>query len=407
MLERGLKRGTLEVTFACGRTRTFGDATGPHVAVRFTDELAELALAVDPALKLGELFMDGRLILESGTTYDLIAAFKRSARKGAGAPAMAMHALRYGASYVRRRQSQSAAKCNIAHHYDLDERFYRLFLDDDMQYTCAYFERDGQTLEGAQLAKKRHIASKLLIEPGHTVLDIGSGWGGLCLYLAEAAGAKATGVTLSKPQFEVSERRAKERGLSDQARFRLSDYRRLTGKFDRIVSVGMFEAIGLASFDEFFQTVARLLERNGVLLLHSIGRTKPNPAFNPWIEKYIFPGSYIPALSEVLPALERAGFLVADIEILRLHYAETLKEWRRRFLTRSAEVVEIFDERFLRMWDFYLAASEAGFRIDRMFVFQMQLSRPQHLIPLQRDYMATAEQALRKSEAQLDRYNAV
>ncbi len=397
-LTRGILRGNLRVTAANGTVRSYGDGSGPEVAIRFSDARAELLLALDPALKMGELYMDGRLILESGTCYDMIAIFKRAARKAASPPAMAMHLARYTASLIRRRQSMSAAKRNIAHHYNLDERFYRLFLDDDMQYTCAYFEYPKQGLNDAQLAKKRHLAAKLLLEPGLSVLDIGSGWGGLALYLADVANVNVTGVTLSKPQCEVSRRRTIDRNLTDKVRFLLSDYQAVTETFDRIVSVGMFEAIGLANFDAFFQTAARLLKREGVFVLHSIGRTRPNPAYNPWIEKYIFPGSYIPALSEVLPAAERAGFMVTDIEILRLHYAETLAHWRRHFLAKREQVLAIYDARFFRMWEFYLAGAEAGFRIDRMFIFQMQLSRPQHIIPLTRDYMANAKTALKEVE---------
>lgn len=404
LLEWSLKRierGTLRVTYARGQTACHGSGA-PSVAIRFTDEAAELALALDPALQLGELYMDGRILLEEGSCYDLIEVFKRNMRRAATPPAVAMHAMRYARSFVRRRQSVIAARRNIAHHYNLDERLYRLFLDEDMQYTCAYFEHPGQGLAQAQLAKKRHVAAKLVVEPGHRVLDIGSGWGGLALYLAQTTGAEVTGVTLSEPQFEVSERRAAERGLQERVRFQLSDYRDVQGPFDRLVSVGMFEAIGLAEFDVFFQTARRLLEHDGVFVLHSIGRTRPNPAFNPWIEKYIFPGSYIPALSEVLPAVERAGFMVSDLEVLRLHYAETLRLWRERFLARRDEARALYDERFVRMWEFYLAGSEAGFRIDRMFIFQMQLTRAQHLVPRTRDYIAAAESALRAAEQRLD-----
>jgi cyclopropane-fatty-acyl-phospholipid synthase len=276
-----------------------------------------------------------------------------------------------------------------------------------MQYTCAYFQRPGQSLEQAQLVKKRHLAAKLLLAPDQRVLDVGSGWGGLCLYLAEVAGVRATGVTLSQRQFETSQRRARERGLSDRVDFQLKDYRKVRGRFDRIVSVGMFEAIGKKEFNRFFQTAASLLDRHGVFVLHSIGRTKKNPVPNPWLQRYIFPGSYIPSLSEVLPPIERAGFIVTDLEILRLHYAETLRAWRERFVRRRAEVLELFDERFYRTWEFYLAASEAGFRIDRMFIFQVQLARHQDTVPLCRDYVARTESELSRLEAELPAYASV
>lgn len=402
--QRGLSKGSLRVTFASGQVRSFGDGSGQRLAIRFSDAAAERALALDPALKLGELYAEGRLVLEEGELYELIALFKRTAKKGATAPAAAVYALRYAASYGRKRLSPEVSQRNVAHHYNLDERLYRLFLDRDLQYSCAYFETANQSLDGAQLAKKRHIAGKLLIEPEQTVLDIGSGWGGMGLYLGEVAGARVTGVTLSEPQLEVSRRRAQERGLGERVRFELTDYRAVSQRFDRIVSVGMFEHVGLRNFDLFFATCARLLERRGVMVLHSIGRTRARPAPSPFIDKYIFPDSYIPALSEVLPAVEKAGFLVTDIEILPLHYADTLREWRRRFLAQREQVLALYDERFLRLWEFYLAASETGFRMDRMFVFQLQLTRPQDVVPTRRDYLAERKASLRLIEQKLAAY---
>jgi cyclopropane-fatty-acyl-phospholipid synthase len=395
---RGVQRDHLRVTFASGDVHTFGSDQGSHVAVRFTHPAAELRLALDPALALGELYADGGLLLEAGSVYDLIALFKRSGRKGAGLFAQGAYALRYAQSYGRARISKERAVRNVAHHYDLDERFYRLFLDRDMQYSCAYFESPEQSLDAAQLAKKRHIAAKLLLEPEHSVLDIGSGWGGMALYLADVCRARATGITLSEPQRTLAERRAGERGLSERARFVRKDYRELGQVFDRIVSVGMFEHVGLRNFDVFFQTCARLLAPRGVFVLHSIGRTKPQLAPSPFLEKYIFPGSYIPALSEVLPEVERAGFLITDIEVLSLHYALTLRAWRERFVARRSEVLALYDARFFRLWEFYLAAAEVGFRMDRMFVFQLQLTRPLNVVPNRRDYLVEREQALREIE---------
>ncbi len=400
-LQRGVTKGNLRVTYADGTTRSYGNPEHKEVAVRFADSAGETAIALDPGLRLGELYMDGRLLLEQGNCYDLVATVKRNARAIMTVPGVALHAARYATAFAAQRQTFSRARRNIAHHYDLDERFYRLFLDDDMQYTCAYFEHEKQTLFQAQLAKKRHLVAKLDLSPGQRVLDIGSGWGGLCLYMAEVAGALPTGVTLSRPQFDVSVRRAQERGLSERAKFICNDYRKVMGRFDRLISVGMFEAIGLKEFDNFFRTAARLMEKEGVFVLHSIGRTKPRPAPNPWMEKYIFPGSYIPSLAEVLPAVERAGFLVADVEILRLHYAQTLRHWRRRFLSKREQVLELFDERFLRMWEFYLCSAEAGFRIDRLFVFQMQLTRHLKTLPTTRNYIAKREDELRDAEGAL------
>ena len=399
-----MRHGSLSVAFASGRTERFGDGSGEALAIRFLDRGAERALLIDPALKLGELYADGRLRLEQGELYELICLFKRVARDAAPLFGAAVHGLRYAASYGRQRLSPAASLRNVAHHYNLDERLYRLFLDRDLQYSCAYFEEPGQSLERAQLAKQRHVTAKLLVEPGQRVLDIGSGWGGLALYLAEAAGAEVTGITLSAPQLTLARARAEERGLASRARFELCDYRALSGRFDRIVSVGMFEHVGLRSYDDFFRSVARLLDPRGVCVLHAIGRTRPRPAPSPFIEKYVFPGSYIPALSEVLPACERAGFLVTDVEVLPLHYALTLREWRRRFLARRDEVLALYDERFLRLWEFYLAASESGFRMDRMFVFQLQLTRPQHVVPNRRDYIAHREALLRERERALPAY---
>ncbi len=397
-------RGSLRVTFASGAVQTFGDGSGEQIAIRFADRGAERALALDPALKLGELYADGRLVLEAGSVYALIALLKRSARTARSLPGAAMYGLRYAASYGRQRLSPEVSTRNVAHHYNLDEKFYRLFLDRDLQYSCAYFEEPGQSLESAQLAKKRHLGAKLLVEPGQRVLDIGSGWGGMALYLAQVAGADVTGITLSEPQLQVSRRRASERGLGQRAHFELLDYRAVSARFDRIVSVGMFEHVGVRNYDVFFRSCAQLLERRGVFVLHSIGRTKPRPAPSPFIEKYIFPGSYIPALSEVLSASERAGFLATDIEVLPLHYADTLREWRRRFLARRDDVLALYDERFLRLWEFYLAASESGFRMDRMFVFQLQLTRPQNVVPTRRDYLAQRKALLREIETKLPAY---
>jgi cyclopropane-fatty-acyl-phospholipid synthase len=265
-----------------------------------------------------------------------------------------------------------------------------------MQYSCAYFEHPGASLEEAQWAKKRHLAAKLALKPDHRVLDIGSGWGGLGLFLADYFDADVTGVTLSTEQHAVSNQRARERGLERRARFELKDYRKLETTFDRIVSVGMFEHVGAARYGEYFRTAKRLLKDNGVMMLHAIGRFTPPATTNPWIAKYIFPGGYIPALSEVLKAVERVGLIVSDVEILRLHYAETLKAWRERFRAHWDEAAAIYDERFCRMWDFYLAGSEAAFRNGDMMVFQMQLVKDRNALPITRDYIFVAEENFRR-----------
>jgi len=267
------------------------------------------------------------------------------------------------------------------------------------QYSCAYFEHPGQSLDDAQLAKKRHLAAKMLLKPARRVLDIGCGWGGLGLYLAEMTGAQITGITLSHEQLAIANSRASENGLRDRATFRLQDYRDVEGTFDRIVSVGMFEHVGVGFYDTFFRKCASLLADDGVMLLHSIGRSDGPDATSPWIAKYIFPGGYIPALSEVIPAIQRSGLLVADNEVLRLHYAETLKHWRERFLAHRADVERIYDKKFVRMWEFYLACSEMAFREQALMVFQIQLTKRQDIVPMTRDYIGREENRLRAAEA--------
>jgi cyclopropane-fatty-acyl-phospholipid synthase len=306
--------------------------------------------------------------------------------------------LRYLFRRLQQFNLRSRARHNAAHHYDLDGRLYSLFLDGDQQYSCAYFESPDQSLDDAQLAKKRHLAAKLRVKPGARVLDIGCGWGGLALYLAEITGAKVTGITLSQEQYQWAQNRALERGRAQQATFQLVDYRDVRGRFDRIVSVGMFEHVGVGYYDAFFRKCAELLDDHGVMLLHSIGRSEGPNVTNPWIAKYIFPGGYIPALSEVLPSIERAGLLVTDIEILRLHYAETLKNWRDRFMAHREEAERIYDQRFVRMWEFYLAASEMAFREQAMMVMQIQLTKRQDVVPITRDYIAREETRLRALE---------
>ena len=395
-----VRRGNLHVTTASGATFTCGDGTGPRVAIRILTAGAQLGILLHPELKVGEAYTDGSLVMETGSIADLL-SLAGSQQQFEG-PTAAWAWPQWLARYLWRRLHQlnprARARRNVAHHYDLDGRLYSLFLDADRQYSCAYFESPDQTLDDAQLAKKRHLAAKLLIERGNTVLEIGSGWGGLALYLAEICGARVTGVTLSNEQLAESRNRADERGLTKAVDFRLEDYRETTGVYDRIVSVGMFEHVGVGHYTTFFKTCSARLRDDGVMLLHSIGRSEPPGVTNPWIAKYIFPGGYIPALSEVLPAVERAGLLVNDIEILRLHYAETLKNWRERFLARREDVERLYDARFGRMWEFYLAASEVAFRHQNMMVFQLQLTKRQGIVPITRDYIAREEARLRGIE---------
>jgi cyclopropane-fatty-acyl-phospholipid synthase len=394
-----LRRGHLRLTTASGKTLTFGDGTGPAVAVRFTSKAAQRAVLLDPELRLGEAYMDGGLVVEEGSIADFLSLVLSQDRSGQPPHfARPQWVLRYLWRRAQQFNGRRRSRRNVAHHYDLDGRLYSLFLDADQQYSCAYFENPDQSLDDAQLAKKRHLAAKLLLAPGKKVLDIGCGWGGLALYLAEFCGARVTGVTLSEEQWRRARARAEERRLAQAAQFHLRDYRDVTDPFDRIVSVGMFEHVGVGFYDTYFHKCASLLADDGVFLLHSIGRSEGPNVTNPWIAKYIFPGGYIPALSEVLPAIERSGLLVTDIEILRLHYAETLKAWRERFLAHAGEVRRIYDERFLRMWEFYLAASEMAFREQAMMVFQIQMTKRQDVVPMTRDYIVREEGRLRAVE---------
>jgi cyclopropane-fatty-acyl-phospholipid synthase len=394
-----IRVGNLRVTSAGGSTFAFGDGTGKPVALRFTSRAAERGVLIDPELRFGEAYMDGGIMVEQGSIADVLAVVLGQRRDGRP-PIWAR--MRQLARFLYRRLTQlnlrPRARRNVAHHYDLDGQLYALFLDADRQYSCAYFENGDQSLDDAQLAKKRHLAAKLLVARDKSVLDIGGGWGGLALYLADICRARVTGITLSQPQHALAQVRASEKGLSDKVAFRMQDYRDLSGNFDRIVSVGMFEHVGVGFYDAFFRKCHELLDDQGVMLLHSIGRSEGPNVTNPWIAKYIFPGGYIPALSEVLPAVERAGLLVTDIEILRLHYAETLKAWRERFLAQREQVERLYDQRFVRMWEFYLAASEMAFREQDMMVFQMQLAKRQGIVPMTRDYIAREEARLRGLE---------
>lgn len=396
-LSQFIRRGSMTVTGASGVKFTVGDGSGVPVAVRFVTPDAQRKILVNPELGLGEAYMDGEFVVERGTIADALAVLLDQPDLLPQWAKPWWH-LRYLTRHLKQFNPRSRARDNVAHHYDLDARLYSLFLDADRQYSCAYFQTPATTLDDAQLAKKRHIAAKLLIKPGQRVLDIGSGWGGLGLYLAEIAGADVTGITLSSEQLHLANARAAEKSLTGSARFLLQDYRDIAGPFDRIVSVGMFEHVGARFYDTYFQRCAELLSEDGVMLLHSIGRSQGPDSTNPWIAKYIFPGGYIPALSEVLPAIERAGLLICDIEILRLHYAETLKAWRERFMARREEAVQLYDERFALMWEFYLAACEMTFRKQNMMNFQIQLTRRQGVVPTTRDYVPREEARLRARE---------
>jgi cyclopropane-fatty-acyl-phospholipid synthase len=394
-----VQKGALKLIRASGAIKTYGDGSESEIVLRFTDPEAENAVATDPALALGEMYMQGRMVLDAGNIFDLLSLLARNGIRKAATPRMIAQGIwRILVSQGQSRLPINRNKANVAHHYDLSAKLFDLFLDRDWQYSCAYFEPRDISLDEAQLAKKRHIAAKLLLEEGNRVLEIGSGWGGMAMYLAESSGVDVTGITLSEEQLKVSRDRAARRGLADKVRFELRDYRDLSGTYDRIVSVGMFEHVGVSNYRFFFRKVAKILDKQGVMLLHTIARTRPNYATNPFIEKYIFPGGYIPSIAEVMPAVEKAGLLIKDIEVLPMHYAWTLRVWRDGFVARRAEAIALYDENFFRMWEFYLAASEVAFRHDRLFILQLQIARHQDRVPFDRNYIAEAEERLRAFE---------
>ena len=383
LLDRTFQTRAIRVRLPDGRELTAGPGE-PELTAVLTDMKAAVAIAANPDLALGEAFMDGTFRIEGGGVYDFLQLTTSQMALRPRSPKLNwMQRIRRGAEQANDRLH---ARSNVHHHYDLTVDFYSLFLDEDLQYSCAFFETPDASLEQAQVAKKRRLIDKLLLEPGHTALDIGAGWGGLGLSMVER-GARVTGVTLSTEQHRTANERATALGVTDRADFRLQDYRDLDQTFDRIISVGMFEHVGVPNYQEYFDTVARLLDDDGVAVIHAIGRNSPPNRTQPWIRKYIFPGGYIPALSEVLPAIERAGLWVTDMEILRLHYAETLRHWRERFLARRGEARAMYDERFCRMWEFYLACSEVAFRELGHMVFQLQLTKKQTAAPLSRDYL--------------------
>jgi cyclopropane-fatty-acyl-phospholipid synthase len=386
MLSRLVKEPRLDVVFPDGSLQSVGQGPSPALRMRIVDRPTELKLALNPELALGEAVMDGRVVVEQGSLYDLLDLLILGVHRAQPSGwVKTLAGLRTAVRRFHQHNTPALAKRNVAHHYDLRSEFFRLFLDEDMQYSCAYFATPQMSLAEAQLAKKHHIMAKLALKPGHRVLDIGSGWGGLGLTIAGKSGASVTGITLSQEQLAIARERAAATGLPVE--FRLQDYRSMSGHFDRVVSIGMFEHVGVGYYREYFRKIAELLTDDGVALVHTIGRCTPPGATNPFIAKYIFPGGYTPAMSEVTAAIEKEGLLITDVEVLRLHYAETLKAWRERFLARRDEAVAMYDERFARMWEFYLAASEASFRHDDIVVFQFQLAKRLDTLPITRGYM--------------------
>jgi cyclopropane-fatty-acyl-phospholipid synthase len=398
-LSRIIRIGRLELIDASGQHHVFSGSPGPSVTARLHDKSLHWKLIVNPRLNVPEAFMDGTLTIEDGDIYALIELLVRNEELISDAAAWrGMNRLAFLTRRLHQYNPIRRSRRNVAHHYDLSDELYDLFLDRDRQYSCAYFLGADDDIDTAQLNKRRHIAAKLLLRPGMKVLDIGSGWGGLALYLASECGVDVTGLTLSTEQLKVAQRRAAQAGLSDRVRFVLRDYREEKGQYDRIVSVGMFEHVGIGQYPAFFDQVKALLKPDGVALLHSIGRMDGPGSTNPWIRKYIFPGGYSPAISEVVPVIERAKLWVTDIEVLRLHYAETLKAWRRRFLQHRNKVLKFYDERFCRMWETYLVGSEMAFRHGGHLVMQIQMAKAVDTVPLTRDYMFDWERSHREAD---------
>lgn len=398
LLRRIVSRGTLTVSYADGTREEIGapDAAFPDVAIRFTDAAAARAVVSNAVLGAAEGFMDGKLLIERGTVWDLIMLVAGNAPLESGKALeepgwlgrVGERLKHWHDNYNKR----DRAKANVAHHYDLSDALYGLFLDKDRQYSCAYFtDPETVSLEQAQIDKKAHIAAKLALRPGQRVLDIGCGWGGMALYLNRVADVDVLGVTLSEEQLKVARRRAEEAGVADRVRFELRDYRDVQGPFDRIVSVGMFEHVGVRQYREFFRTCHNLLTRDGVMLLHTIGRLDGPASTDAFMRKYIFPGGYAPALSEIMEASQRNRLLLTDIEVLRLHYYYTLKHWYERVVAAKDEIVALYDERFYRMWTFYLSAAASGFLYGTQANYQLQFVRDRNALPITRDYMAQAE----------------
>lgn len=392
VLRQIITYGTLRVTWPDGRVERFGTGDTPEEAIRLTDASAIRELAMRPVLALGECYMDGRMQVDEDRLFDLLTLLVRNQRTS-GMPGWynLYQAGRKAARRFVQRNDALRARRNVAHHYDISDDLYRLFLDEDMQYSCAYFARPDMTLEEAQEAKKAHIARKLRIEPGMRVLDIGCGWGGMAMTLARDFGAQVTGVTLSQNQHATAQARAEAAGLSDRCTFELRDYRKVRERFDRIVSVGMLEHVGLPHYGDYFDKVHDLLDEDGVALIHTIGNVEAPSPTSPWLEKYIFPGGYVPSMSDLMPSVENSGLYMQDIEILRGHYGPTLNHWRQRFEANLDTVRGMYDERFVRMWRFYLVACEMAFEEQWQGVFQFQLGRKQYAVPTTRDYLYQPE----------------
>ena len=401
LIDKLLKRGSITLVTPDGKRETYGPGGGQALTIRFADRKVPFDILKNPRLGLGEAYMDGRLTIEDGTILDLLELVTGSVRWEEGGKGKVIGKGKLaGLKALFRRNKPKSARRNVAHHYDLSDELYETFLDPDRQYSCAYYTDPRNSLEQAQADKKAHIAAKLYLKPGQRVLDIGCGWGGMALYLNRVADVDVLGITLSEQQLKVARRRAEEAGVADRVKFELIDYRHLEGQFDRIVSVGMFEHVGLAHYEEFFGKCRELLKPDGVMLLHTIGKVgKAAKSPDPFTDKYIFPGYYLPSLSDMCAASERRRLIASDVETLRLHYAYTLREWLRRFTAAREQMVKLYDERFFRRWEFYLAGGIVMFETGGGCNFQIQYIRDRHAVPITRDYMMEAEQRYRKIDA--------
>lgn len=400
-----IKQGVLSVTMPSGKVYTLGEpAEGfPEVAIRLADSKVARDILLDPRLGAGEAYMDGRIIIESGDVMQLVQLLRANKpweRGGRLKSPSLLTALKTRAKFLKASFNEAtSSKRNVAHHYDIGNALYELMLDPEhMQYSCAYWDEGVTTLGEAQEAKLAHIAAKLAIENGQRVLDIGCGWGGMAIYLARHFDVEVTGITLSEEQLALARIRAKDAGVEDRVSFELVDYRDLAKqglRFDRIVSVGMFEHVGRPQFETFFRACANLLSDDGVMLLHTIGRFGGPGVTDAFTSKYIFPGGYIPALSETLAASEKSRLIHTDIETLRLHYAHTLRAWYAKCEEHREAIIAMFDERFYRMWTFYLAGATAAFESGGMGNYQIQFTRNRRALPITRGYLSKAEAALR------------
>ena len=398
LIDKLMSKGRLTLVMPDGKRTSYGPGGGASLTVRVTDRKTLFAIARNPRLGLGEAYMDGRLIVEDGTILDLmrlVVGANRWEDKGKGRAAMNKGKGKWKALF--RRNKAKASRRNVAHHYDIGNDLYRLFLDEDLQYSCAYFTDPANSLEQAQADKKAHIAAKLYLKPGQRVLDIGCGWGGTALDLTRVADVDVLGITLSEEQLKVARARAEEAGVADRVKFELIDYREIEGRFDRIVSIGMFEHVGAAHYDEFFAACRNLLAEDGVMLLHTIGKYGKASAPDPFTDKWIFPGYHLPSISQLAAASERQRLITSDLELLRVHYAYTLRHWLERARANRDKIVALHDERFFRMWEFYLSGGVVAFESGSMCNFQAQYIRDRNALPITRDYMAEAEGRYRAS----------